>query len=458
MNANTTQTQQPMGADARLLLSFGQLSRDLPRSICVLDIASSSGDDLLAQAALQGDVLFTGVDSNASAIREATQKAREAELENIEFEVVDFSTPAGIRAAINVPEGGFDIIQVTSLPRGLSDLSTLFGELNRILAPHGVIRVEVKGRKAHFEKVATAIDGACERTRPLAQRLASARDLIDHMVSEEPDCADWRRASLVGDTEFVDRYMQNTDAGLNVAEIFGALSATNMTFLRWQDAAAWNFETLSVGREELERLRSLPMVEQFRVVEEERSPETLSFVVGSTENSPRERFDLTKAGKTHFMVHPDAIFTVQTRNSWGSTQYDRLTIQRGSEPSVEVRPSPAQTALFALRDQREPFSGLNLVEVMTGEGASLEDALLALHQLVGMELVYCPQEFDVAQYYAAMMAKPGETETNEIVVTPSLPQKNSFVPAAGEPAAPLPKTQEAATAMPDLSGNGRMDS
>lgn len=458
MNATNTQTQPFLGADARLLLSYGSLSRSLPRSISVLDIASSTGDDLLAQAALQGDVLFCGVDSNAQAIAEAQKKTRENGLENVEFEVVDFTTPGGIGAAINVPEGGFDIIQVSSLPRGLADLGTLFHELKRVLATHGVIRLELKGRKAHFDKVASAIDGACERTRPLAQRLAAARDLIDRLVSEQPDCSDWRRASLVGDTEFVERYMQNSETGTSVAEIFAALSQEDMTFLRWQDAAAWNFETLALGREELERLRSLPMVEQFRFVEEERTPETLSLVIGGPENSPRERFDLTKAGETHFMVHPDAIFTIQTRNGWGATQYDRLTVQRGNEPAVEVRPSPAQTALFALRDQREPFSGLNLVEVMTSEGASLEDALLALHQLVGMELVYRPQEFDVAQFYAAMMRGSEEAATNEVVVTPSLPQKNTFVPAAGEPAAPLPSTQEAAAVAPDLSDDASQDS
>ena len=458
MNANTTQTQQSTGADARLLLSYGQLSRKLPRGICVLDIASSTGDDLLAEAVLQGDVFFTGVDCNTSALSEAKQKARENGVENVEFQEVDFATPGGIAAAIDVPEGGFDIIQVSSLPRDFEDLASLFGELEGLLGEHGVIRVELPGRKAHFEKVARAIDGAAERTAPLAERLVAARNTIDRLVSEEPECADWRRASLVGDTEFVDRYMQSTDGHIDVAEIFDALSASGMTFLRWLDAATWNFETLELGREELERVRSLPMPEQFRIVEEARSPEKLSFVIGGPKNSPRERFDLTKAGETHFMVHPDVVFGIETRNTWGTTQYDRLTVQRGAEPAVEVRTSPAQTALFALRDQREPFSGLNLVEVMTGEGATLEDALLALHQLVGMELIYCPHEFDVAQFYASMITKPAEESTNEIVVTPSLPQKNSYVPAAGEPAAPLPATQEAATIAPDLSGEGREDS
>jgi ubiquinone/menaquinone biosynthesis C-methylase UbiE len=458
MNANTTQTQQSTGADARLLLSYGQLSRSLPRGIHVLDIASSTGDDLLAEAVLQADVIFTGVDCNGSALREARQRARENGLENIEFEEVDFASPGGIAAAIDVPEGGFDIIQVSSLPRDFADLGALFVELKRVLAEHGVVRVELLGRKSHFEKVAHAIDGAAERTAPLAERLAAARNTIDRMVSEEPECADWRRASLVGDTEFVDRYMQSTDGHTNVAAIFDAIAASDMTFLRWQDAATWNFETLELSREELERVRSLPMPEQFRIVEEARRPEKLSFVIGGPKNSPRERFDLTKAGETHFMVHPDVVFGIETRNTWGTTQYDRLTVQRGVEPAVEVRTSPAQTALFALRDQREPFSGLNLVEVMTGEGATLEDALLALHQLVGMELVYRPHEFDVAQFYASMIAKPAQADTNEIVVTPSLPQKNSYVPAAGEPAAPLPAEEETASVAPDLSGDERQDS
>ena len=440
MNLNTPNNPLSTGVDQRLLLSYGQLSRSIPRSITVLDVASSTGETLIFQAAQQRDVLFTGIECNSTALTTARRKARETGVENVEFELVDFSTPNGIQASIEQPEGGFDVIQVASIPSEIKNLESFFTALQSLLAPHGVISLNLPGRKGHYAKVAHAIEGAAERQRPLQERLEAARELVDRMVHEEPKCADWRRASLVGDVEFVERYMQTQERHVDVATLFQAIEGAELSFLRWQDTTAWNFETLEVDRDELERLRALPAAERFAEVEAQRQPETLSLVLGGPMNVPRERFDLTKAGETHFMVHPDVIFSIEMRNLWGTTQYDRLSVRRGKEEAVEVRPSPAQTALFALRDQREPFSGLNLVEVMTAEGASLEDALLAVHQLAGLELIYRPHEFDVAQFFAQMLSQPRPASTGDLVVTPSLPQRNSFVPAAGEPSAPLPST------------------
>lgn len=443
MNTPSTESR-PGRLDARLLLSYGQKSRSIARSINVLVIGASSSSDLVLQAELQGDVVFQAIDNHKEAISAVQRTAREKGTENLAFEVVDFTSDW--TAELDVPFGGFDVIEVASLPRGTRNLAAFFGELQKVMGEHTVVSLDLPAAKHHNVKISAAIDGVCERTLPMAERLEAARAHVDRMVGEEPDCVDWRRASLISDIEFVERYMNTESGAVDVDELFIALSDANMSFLRWHDRVQWNFESLGLGREETERVRSLPMPEQFRVVEAKRGPESLELVVGGPANAPRERFDLTKAGETHFMVHPGLVFSVETRNVWGVTEYDRLTVRRAGEDAVEVRPSPAQTALFALRDQREPFSGLNLVEVMTGEGASLEEALLAVHQLVGMELVYCPHDFDVAQYFQSMLAASQAPETSDMVVTPSLPQKNSFVPAAGEPAAPLPAKSEDAPA------------
>jgi len=457
MNQTITKNQLPTGADQRLLLSYGQLSRTMPRSITVLDVASGTGESLLAKAVLQRDMLFLGIEQNPTELASARRLARELCIENVEFEAVDFSAPFDLETSVDCPEGGFDVIHLSSIPEGCSGLASLFGALQGLLARHGVMQVNLPGRKTHFDKVAETIEGSIDRSLPLQARLEAARELVDRRVHTEPSCSDWRRASLVGDVDFVERYMQGRSSHTDVASLFQAIEKSGLTFLRWQDSAAWSLEALELGRDELERLRGLTDAERFAFVEAKRQPDTLSLVLGGPANSPRERFDLTKAGETHFMVHPDVVFSVEIQNSWGSTQYDRLTVRRGQEPGVEVRPSPAYTALFALRDQREPFSGLNLVEVMTADGASLEDALLALHQLVSLELVYRPHEFDVAQFYAQLLAKPNEAPTSDMVVTPSLPQKNSFVPAAGEPAAPLPVRREA-TLQPNTLGRSLNES
>lgn len=454
---NTSQTElRPGRLDARLLLSYGQKSRSIPRSIHTLVVGAANGAELILQAELQRDVVFLAVDTDAATLSTARRSAREKGLENIEFDQVDFQSDW--TAELDVPFGGFDTIQVTALPRGVQDLTTFLTALQNVMAAHTAVSIDLLASKQHTNKVATALaelHQSGESTGSIDARLEEARAFIDRMVGLEPDCVDWRRASLVSDSDFIERYLQATSATVDVAELFSALDATGMRFLRWHDNVLWNFENLNLSREELERVRSLPLAEQFRIVEEQRSPACLELVIGGAENAPRERFDLTKAGETHFMVNPGLVFSVETRNLWGVTEYDRLTVRRAGEDPVEVKPSPAQTALFALRDQREPFSGLNLVEVMTAEGASLEEALLALHQLVGMELLYRPHDHDVAQYFSTLMQAKPTPETSDVVVTPSIPQKNSFVPAAGEPAAPLPVADVSEPSMTNRVEGGR---
>ncbi|MDF1799538.1 MAG: class I SAM-dependent methyltransferase [Planctomycetota bacterium] len=427
------------GFDARLLLSYGRLSRSVPRSVQVVEVGCSTGVDLIHQASLQPEVLFTGVDGSEAAIKEARAAAAEKGLGNIEFQVADLSNLEGLE----VPELGYDAAYISGLPTcAQGGLAGFLENVASTLAPHGLISVTLPGRRQHFSKVIAAIEGSAKRSAPLRERLEAARDQIDRLVQDDPSCPDWRRAALVDDAEFVDRYMGNTSAHLDVAEVFRALESASLGFIRWHDASAWNFESLGLDREELERVRSLPMAEQFRVVEEHLSPETLSFVIGKAENGPRERFDLTKAGETHFMVHPEATFTIDCRNYWGSTHYEGLKVRRGNEEPVAVRPSPALTALFALRDQREPFSGLNLVETMTAGGAELEEALMALHQLVGLELIYRPHEFDVAQFYSSLLRARASAAASEhldegVIVTPSVKRELDEIPQ------PLPATPAA---------------
>jgi hypothetical protein len=317
----------------------------------------------------------------------------------------------------------------------------LLTALRPLLSEHGLISVTMPGGRAHYAMVSEAINGVIERHAPLRERLEAARDHVDRMVQDNPTSADWRKASLLDDPEFVERYMQGGDVHMDVAAIWQAIGASDMRFIRWHDSDMWNLETLEMSKSELDRVRALPMSEQYRIVEESRNPTEMTFVISHVNNAPRDRFDLTKAGETHFMVHPETTFGITTKNYWGSTHLDGLTVKRGSGEAIAVRPSPALTALYALRDQREPFSGLNLVEVITADGATLEDALMALHQLMGLELIYAPHEFDVAQFYSAMQAKSTSEaeEPSDVVVTPSPSLANDILTPTAEPSAPLPK-------------------
>jgi len=447
---NTTPTEPRHGRhDARLLLSYGQSSRSLPRAIHVLVVGVANSEELIQQVELSGDTVFQVVDPRDRLVSELRRTARSRQIENLELEATAFE--GDWLTELDVPFRGFDVIQVGDLHG--RDLASLLGDLQAVMDQHTAISLELPAGKQHGARVAAAIVAACGDDDEAETRLAAARHFVDRMVGEHPQNTDWRRASLVTDDEFAARYLRPDACSMDVAGLFAALDSAGMTFLRWSDSAAWSIETLELPREELEEVRSMSAPEQFQIVEAARRPDRLELVIGGPNNAPRERFDLTKAGETHFMVHPGLVFSVETRNQWGVTEYDRLSVRRAGEASVVVKPSPAQTALFALRDQREPFSGLNLVEVMTAEGASLEEALLALHQLVGMELLYCPHAHDVAQYFSSQLHQESKLETGEVVVTPSIPQKNSTVPAAGEPAAPLP-AEDAEASSPTLTNPG----
>ena len=435
-NKTADTTSRGDGFCARLVLSYGQKSRVLPRSIQVLDVGCSRGSEALTSAGTQPDVEFLGIDSNETALEEARQEATSRGLDNITFKKVEFDS----LACLDTPEGGFDVIRINDNPAKGMDFESLLTALRPLLAEHGLITANLPGGRAHYAKVSDAINGVIERNAPLRERLEAARDQVDRLVQEDPNNGDWRRASLVDDAEFVDGYMQSGEGHMDVNAIWQAIEASDMRFIRWQNSNTWDVETLGLSKAEQERVRSLPESEQFRIVEEQRNPTRLNFTISHKSNAPRARFDLTKAGETHFMVHPNTTFGVQTKNYWGSTHMDCLTIQRGSEEPVTVRPSPALTALFALRDQREPFSGLNLVEVMTADGASLEDGLMALHQLMGLGLIYAPHEFDVAQFYSAMIAErtTAATQHDDVVVTPSPALANDLLTPTSEKSVPGP--------------------
>ena len=68
---------------------------------------------------------------------------------------------------------------------------------------------------------------------------------------------------------------------------------------------------------------------------------------------------------------------------------------------------------------------------------------MALHQLMGLELIYAPQEFDVAQFYSAMIAErtSAAEQHEDVVVTPSPALAHDLLTPAGDRTvkAPLPK-------------------
>ena len=93
-----------LGADARLLLSYGRLPHPGRRPLQVLDAGCGRGNGVLGGAASQPDVRFTGIDINRVTLGAAAAKAKELGLKNIRFQEVDLTTLDGLE----VPPGGFE--------------------------------------------------------------------------------------------------------------------------------------------------------------------------------------------------------------------------------------------------------------------------------------------------------------------------------------------------------------
>src|SRR4051794_21753625 len=85
-----------LGADVRLMLSYGRLHRPAKRPLQVLDAGCGRAIGTLGGASCQPDVQFTGIDINRVALAAATAKAVELGLKNVRFLEIDSMTLDGL--------------------------------------------------------------------------------------------------------------------------------------------------------------------------------------------------------------------------------------------------------------------------------------------------------------------------------------------------------------------------
>ena len=110
---------------------------ELKPGMHVLDAGCGAGDDLLALASRHGDALrLTGVDLDESSLREARQRAREA---NAEIEFI-----ASSLEALPFPDGHFDVVRSDRVFQHLQTPRRALDELMRVTRPGGhVVLVDV---------------------------------------------------------------------------------------------------------------------------------------------------------------------------------------------------------------------------------------------------------------------------------------------------------------------------
>lgn len=385
-----------IGFDLRYLMSLVRMERrPQGRPLRVLDAGCSRGVGALACAALQPDVQVLGVDINRIALEEAEREASRRGLDNVEFAEVDLSTLAGLE----IPEGGFDVIMSSGVLHHLVDPSEGLRKLKGALAPHGVLALMVYSKSGRRETLAIshAIDALVNKNQALPAQLVEARQMVQDVSSKTGASAAWKEAALVGDVEFVDRYLHIQECVYDVPGLFKLIAQGGLSFLRWMDPSAWVPKEGDMGAELAGKARALSPMEAARLVDDlGDAPGAMEVYLCQPENSQRAMPGSHDLASAVFAVHPEIRFHTMQRNIWCATRIEGIAIERrASEPQV-VAPGLLTAVALILRDQNEPFQGQSLIDALVEEGHGLEAITKAILFAIDQEWVYCPHAVDLA--------------------------------------------------------------
>lgn len=382
-----------IGGDARLLLSYVELSRDGSQPIHALDAGCGRGVGLIGNASLQGDVQFTGIDINTVGISEAAQHAAERNLSNINFQYCDLMTLEGL----TVPPGGFDVIYSSGVLHHLSDPKKGLMKLKEVLAPHGVISFMVYGSygRQPLTRLIEGIDLVIPRDKPLEQRLHSGRMLAQVAEAALFKDTDWQGTAGVDDVEFVDRCLHVNEASYDISSLWKLLDDVGMRFVRWIEPEQWSVEKLINNDEALRAIKNLAEVDQFKLIERLFSRPKLELIL--CKDSNRSRLPLTpeSIAGVFFSLNPDVTFLIEKRNLRGNQRIEHLYYTlRGGERMV-VEKGPLAQTLLLLIDQLDPFSGISMIRALEQLGISQAESHRILIDLVEKEILYCPHRCDI---------------------------------------------------------------
>ncbi|MEE2830515.1 MAG: class I SAM-dependent methyltransferase [Myxococcota bacterium] len=382
------------GFDARYLLGLGVLERPTGRPIRVLDAGCSRGLGTLACAALQPDVEFLGVDINRVALQEARQEAQRRGLTNIVFAEADLSTLEGV----NIPEGGFDVIQSSGVLHHLVDPESGLRLLAGALAPHGILSLMVYSESGRREtlRIAAALGTMIDKQKPLEEQLVDARAAVQSVAACDEASAAWREAALLDDVEFVDRYLHVQEQAYAIPDLWRLIEAGGLSFLRWSDPPAWSVDARRHGTVVAEQASGLGPMETAHLVDTlGTAPKVLEAYLCHPGNSPRPEPDLEGIASTLLAVHPELSFHLSNRNLWRSTRVEALAVElRGGEQQT-LAPGPLRDLAFVLKDQNEPFYGESLIGFLTDSGVPAAEARQAVCFALSLEWMYQPHPVDL---------------------------------------------------------------
>jgi SAM-dependent methyltransferase len=376
------------GTDVNLLLSYVNNCRENTGSIHVLDAGCGRGVGLIGAAMLQPDVHFIGADINTTAINEARLNAKNRGLTNIHFVEADLMTLEGVE----VPLGGFDVIYSSGVIHHLSKPLTGLSNLEKVLAPHGVISLMVYGsygRQALYRLI-DGIDLMFPDENEIEERLPLARLLTQAANQTIFKGNYWENTSATDDIEFIDRCLNVNEVSYDINSLWQLIDDAKMKFIRWDDPEEWSINRLFDNVVLKNKLNQLDNKEQYKIIERTFERPRLELIISKSTNSPRPSAPVDAIEEVNFSVSPEVSFSIEKRNLNGFQRIETLKFRiKTKEPQQIPNGLLAQAALM-LVDQNTLFSGNDMINALIEKGATKIESIAVLLKLVSLNIIYCP--------------------------------------------------------------------
>ena len=378
------------GCDVNLLLSFVEKSPKISEAIHVLDAGCGRGIGILGAATLQPDVHFIGADINTTALADAKKNAEERNIKNVKFVEANLMTLEGI----TVPPGGFDVIYSSGVLHHLSDPLIGLKNLEKILAPHGVISLMLYGTygRQSLYRFIEGVDLLLPTEKTVTERLPYTR-LLSQVAEQSIFKSNyWEGTNKVNDVEFVDRCLNVNEVSYDIDSLWQLLDSADMHFIRWDNNLEWSIEQLFTEPHLLNKLRQLAPKEQFKIIERMFDRPSLELLISKKDNPRRPPIEIETIHKLHFSVNPEVSFSVAKRNLNGFQRIESISYKLKANETLQITDNAAAQAALMLVDQNSLFTGQELIFALKDNGLPQTDAIHALIQLLRLEIIYCPHQ------------------------------------------------------------------
>jgi len=377
------------GVDVNLLLSYVNVAKEQPGVLNVLDAGCGRGLGLISAAMLQPEVNFIGVDINIKALNDARKNAESRGLNNIQFIEADLMTLKGI----DVPYGGFDVIYSSGVLHHLSEPLIGLTNLEKVLAPHGVISLMLYGtygRQALYRLIESLElvqpeEISIEEKLPLARLLTEAAE--KNLFKDNY----WQNTSVVNDVEFVDRCLNVNEVSYDIESLWQMFEQAGMKFIRWDNPDEWTITKLFGNKQLVSQLSKLSAKDQYKVIERMFERPKLELIISKVTNAPRSIIGVEAIERSNFVVNPEVSFSVEKRNLNGFQRIESLSYKIKTADNKRISNGLVAQAALLLVDQNTYFSGGEMISMLIERGGTKLEAIGVIMHLLELEIIYCPQ-------------------------------------------------------------------